>query len=141
MPLPNPFAPAPPKPRLPEDEIRRKYPILRWQILESTFIGYATYYLVRNNLAVVAKDMQTDLGYTAGQIGDILAITAICYGIGKFVMGAWSDRSNPRTFMAAGLLFTALCNFAFGATGGYQTHLWHGLAPMRQKHGALVRPL
>ena len=41
----------------------------------------------------------------------MLAMTAIAYGIGKFVMGAWSDRSNPRYFMPAGLLMTALCNF------------------------------
>ena len=38
-------------------------------------------------------------------------------------MGAWSDRSNPRYFMPAGLLLTALCNFAFGATSSYPTHL------------------
>ena len=32
----------------------------------------------------------------------MLAMTAIAYGVGKFLMGAWSDRSNPRYFMPAG---------------------------------------
>ena len=109
--------------RLPEEQVKRLYPKFRWQILESTFIGYATFYFVRNNLPVVSKEMGQALHYSKGQIGDLLALTAIAYGIGKFLMGAWSDRSNPRYFMPAGLLLTALCNFAFGATSSYPTHL------------------
>jgi len=109
--------------RLPEGQVRRLYPRFRWRILESTFIGYATFYLVRNNLPVVSKEMGQALSYSKGQIGDLLALTAIAYGVGKFLMGAWSDRSNPRYFMPAGLLLTALCNFVFGATSSYPMHL------------------
>src|SRR5689334_21593161 len=92
------FQPARHVPRLPGEQVRRLYPKLRWQILESTFIGYATFYFVRNNLPVVSKEMGQALGYSKGQIGDMLALTAIAYGVGKFLMGAWSDRSNPRYF-------------------------------------------
>jgi OPA family glycerol-3-phosphate transporter-like MFS transporter len=115
--------PAPPIARLPEDEVRKQYPRFRWRILESTFIGYATFYVVRNNLPVVSKEMGQALHYSKGQIGDLLALTAISYGIGKFLLGAWSDRSNPRYFMPVGLLLTALCNFAFGAASTYSVHL------------------
>jgi len=118
------LSPAPHLPRLPEAEVARRYPRLRWQILEATFIGYATYYLVRNNLPVVSKEMGEALGYTKSQIGDIIALTAIAYGLGKFLMGAWSDRSNPRFFMPAGLLLTALCNFLFGGSSSYGMHLF-----------------
>jgi len=117
------FRPAAHVPRLPDDEVRRRYPRLRWQILESTFIGYATFYFVRNNLPVVSKEMGQALHYSKGQIGDMLALTAIAYGVGKFLMGAWSDRSNPRYFMPAGLVFTAICNFVFGAVSSYGLHL------------------
>lgn len=96
--------------RLPEEQAGRLYPKFRWRILESTFIGYATFYVVRNNLPVVSEEMGQALSYSKGQIGDLLAVTAIAYGIGKFLMGAWSDRSNPRYFMPAGLLLTALCS-------------------------------
>jgi len=109
------FAPAPHIALRPPDEVRRLYPRYRWRVMESTFIGYAMFYLVRNNLSVVAKDMKGDLGYDNAAIGDILAVAALSYGLGKFVMGALSDRSNPRKFMAFGLLLTAICNFAFGA--------------------------
>jgi OPA family glycerol-3-phosphate transporter-like MFS transporter len=115
--------PAPQIARLPDDEVRKLYPKFRWRILESTFIGYATFYVVRNNLPVVSKEMGQALHYSKGQIGDLLAITAIAYGIGKFLLGAWSDRSNPRYFMPVGLLLTALCNFAFGAASNYSVHL------------------
>lgn len=117
------FAAAPHKERLPEDEVRRLYPAYRWRVLEATFLGYATYYLVRNNVAVVSKDVENALGYTDGMIGNLLTVTALSYGLGKFVMGAVSDRSNARVFMAFGLLLTALCNFAFGAIGNYHIHL------------------
>ena len=108
---------------LPPEQVRQLYPKFRWRILESTFIGYATFYFVRNNLPVVSKEMGQALDYSKGQIGDMLAMTAIAYGIGKFVLGAWSDRSNPRYFMPAGLLLTALCNFLFGAASTYSVHL------------------
>ncbi|MFB3826057.1 MAG: MFS transporter [Bryobacteraceae bacterium] len=119
----NPFRPAPHRPRLPEAEARRRYPRLRWQVMEAAFVGYATFYFVRNNLPVVSKEMGEALGYTKGEIGDMLALTAIAYGLGKFLMGAWSDRSNPRYFMAAGLMLTAFCNFAFGGASSYAVHL------------------
>jgi OPA family glycerol-3-phosphate transporter-like MFS transporter len=115
--------PAPHIAPLPAAEVERLYPRLRWQILESTFIGYATFYFVRNNLPVVSKEMGQALGYSKDQIGNIIALTAIAYGVGKFVMGAWSDRSNPRYFMPLGLVFTAICNFAFGALSSYPVHL------------------
>jgi MFS transporter, OPA family, glycerol-3-phosphate transporter len=38
-------------------------------------------------------------------------------------MGAVSDRSNARIFMALGLLATAICNFAFGATASFSVHM------------------
>jgi OPA family glycerol-3-phosphate transporter-like MFS transporter len=128
--------PAPHIVRLPEEQIKRLYPKMRWQIMESTFIGYAIFYFVRNNLPVVSKEMGESLLYSKEQIGDLLAITAISYGIGKFFMGAWSDRSNPRYFMPLGLLLTAFCNFAFGAVHTYPVHmaLW-GLNGLFQSMG------
>lgn len=117
------LAPDPLRERLPEEKVRRYYPKCRWRVMESTFIGYATFYLIRNNLSVVSKDLQGLLHYSKSDIGSILAISAAAYGIGKFLLGAISDRSNPRKFMALGLLLTAMCNFAFGAVQNLNMHL------------------
>lgn len=107
----------------PDADVRRLYPRFRWQILEATFLGYATFYLVRNNLSPVMKEMAADLHYTNAMTGDLLAATAIAYGLGKFVMGIVSDRSNPRLFMPAGLALTALFNVLFGFSSSHVVHL------------------
>lgn len=115
--------PAPHVPRVPPAEVNRLYPRLRWQIFESAFIAYATFYLVRNNFAPVSREMGEALHYDKPMIGDILAGTAIAYGIGKFVMGYFSDRSDSRKYVTVGLLLTAALNFIFGATSNYWGHL------------------
>lgn len=118
------FAPPPAIDRLSPDRAAALYPWYRWRALEATFLGYATYYLVRNNLGVVADEFQEALHYTNEQYGNIVAVSALTYGLSKFLMGSVSDRSDPRKFMATGLLLSALCNFAFGATADYATHLF-----------------
>lgn len=117
------FAPAPPIARLPEDEIKRQYPRYRWRIMEATYIGYAAFYLVRNNLSVVAKDIEGALNYSHTDMGSLIAISALSYGFGKFLMGALSDRSNPRVFMAFGLLISAILNLVFGGIVNFHVHL------------------
>ena len=117
------FKPAPHIQRLPQSEVDKQYPKFRWAILESTFIGYAVFYFVRNNLSVVKPALGEALKYTNDDVGNILAITAICYGVGKFLNGSLSDRSNPRKFMPFGLLLTAGLNIAFGASQNYSIHL------------------
>jgi OPA family glycerol-3-phosphate transporter-like MFS transporter len=117
------FKPAPHQPQLPPAEVARLYPRFRWQIFEAAFIAYATFYLVRNNFAPVSKEIGAALGYDKVMIGNILAVTAIAYGIGKFVMGYFADHSDSRKYVAVGMLLTALCNFAFGSTLNFHGQL------------------
>jgi OPA family glycerol-3-phosphate transporter-like MFS transporter len=134
--IPRFLCPAPHIARVSAEQAQKIYPKLRWQILESTFIGYAAFYLVRNNLPVVSKEMGQALVLSKDQIGDMLALMVAVYGLGRFVMGSLSDRSNPRYFMALGLLATAACNFAFAAVHSYPAHLalW-GLNGLAQSMG------
>lgn len=120
----NYFKPDLPIKRISEEKIPKMYKQNRWKVLEASFIGYAAFYLVRNNLSTVAKEMGSVLHYDYSMIGDILAISAISYGLGKFLMGALSDRSNPRKFMAFGLLLSAILNFTFGASASFPVHLF-----------------
>ena len=93
--------------------------------------------------------MEGVLHYDKSMVGNILAASAIAYGIAKFIMGSLSDRSDPRKFMACGLLLTALCNVAFGGVANYWVHLglWtlngadsrDGLAAVRAEHRPLVQ--
>ncbi|MCB1169779.1 MAG: MFS transporter [Leptospiraceae bacterium] len=117
------YAPAPSQPRLSPSDVESKYPWMRWQILESTFLGYATFYLVRNNLAPAQAALGDAMGYDKTMLGTIITATALSYGMGKFLMGSMSDRSNPRVFMATGLILSAICNFLFGMATDYHAHL------------------
>jgi len=120
------FKPAPPRPRLPPEEVARLYPQYRWRIFESAFIAYATFYIVRNNFAPVSKEIGAVLHYDKGMIGNILAGTAFAYGVGKLVMGFFADRSDARKYAATAMLLTACFNFLFGSTFSYygQLSLW-----------------
>ncbi len=120
------FRPAPPAPALSPSEIEQRYPRLRWQVFEAAFAAYAMFYIVRNNFAPVAKEIGDALRYDKSMVGDILAGTAIAYGVGKFVMGYLADRSDARKYVAVGMLLTAALNFIFGATSNFTGHflLW-----------------
>jgi OPA family glycerol-3-phosphate transporter-like MFS transporter len=118
------FKPAPHVPRCSEAEIKQLYPVYRWRIFEAAFLAYAAFYIVRNNFAPVSKEMGAAMHYDKDMIGNILAGTAIAYGIGKFVMGYFADRSDARKYVALGMLLTAAINFLFGATRNYSAHLF-----------------
>ncbi len=111
------FHPAPHQEILPEVCQKRLYPFFRWRILQSTFLGYATFYLVRNNLSVIANELDKSFQITNSMYGNIVAATAISYGLGKFLLGSLADRSNPKKFMPFGLLLTAGLNFLFAGIG------------------------
>ncbi len=55
-----------------------------------------------------------DLNYDKSQLGLLGSIFAITYGISKFASGIISDQSNPRYFMALGLMLTGVFNILFG---------------------------
>ena len=57
-------------------------------------------------------------GISTAQLGLFLTAHDLLYGVAKFGNGVLADRSNPRYFMAAGLLLSALCNLAFGLSSG-----------------------
>jgi OPA family glycerol-3-phosphate transporter-like MFS transporter len=108
------FKPASHIARLPQEKINPKYKKLRWQVFVGIFIGYFSFYLVRNNFALAIPYLEQE-GYTKMQLGFILSAFPLSYGLSKFLMGVLSDRSNPRYFMASGLLISALLAFALGS--------------------------
>ncbi|MGL5757675.1 glycerol-3-phosphate transporter [Plesiomonas sp.] len=100
------FQPAAHSARLPDVQIDSTYKRLRWQIFAGIFFGYAGYYLVRKNFSL-AMPYLVEQGFSRGDLGFAMSGVAIAYGLSKFLMGAVSDRSNPRVFLTAGLLMSA----------------------------------
>ncbi len=117
------FRPAPPKPRLPPQEVARLYPVNRWRVFEAAFLAYAGYYLVRNNLGPVAKELGAAFHYDKSTLGDIFQYSALSYGLGKFVMGYFADRSDARKYVATGLFLSGVLNFLFAGATTYWAHI------------------
>ena len=107
--------PAQPIPRLPKEKIDSTYKRYRIQVFISIYIGYLTYYFVRSNFSL-AKAYLVDQGFTKLQLGFVASALGIAYGISKFVMGNVSDRSNPRYFLAIGLIASGIVNIFFPLT-------------------------
>jgi OPA family glycerol-3-phosphate transporter-like MFS transporter/OPA family sugar phosphate sensor protein UhpC-like MFS transporter len=95
-------------------DIDRRYRYWRFRILSASLVGYAVYYFVRTNISVALPAMQKDLGYSKAQLGIILSVGGVVYGVSKFANGFLGDRANPRYFMALGLLLCAAMNVLFG---------------------------
>lgn len=117
------YRPAKPIAMRPQSEIDRTYRRNRWRVFESAFLAYAMFYMVRNNLSPVAKEMGDALMYDKSMLGLIMAGTAISYGMGKFIMGFLSDQCDARKYVATGLLATSAVNFIFGSSETYLVHL------------------
>ena len=100
---------------LPAAQVDPVYRRLRRQVFVGIFVGYAGYYLVRNNLALAIPDILRQYPqYTKAGLGSALTGLSIAYGLSKFLMGSVSDRSNPRYFLPLGLLLSSAIMGAFG---------------------------
>ncbi|MDU6903809.1 MAG: MFS transporter [Veillonella sp.] len=117
------FSPAPHIERLPEAQIDSTYKRLRHEVFAGTFIGYATFYLIRQNFSLAVPYMIAEYGYTKADLGIVMTILSVAYGVSKFVMGNASDRSNPKYFSTVGLLLSALVMLLFGTLPGVMSSI------------------
>ncbi|MCY8468274.1 glycerol-3-phosphate transporter [Bacillus haynesii] len=107
------FKPAPPIKRMPDDQIDSEYKKFRLQVFLGIFIGYAAYYLIRKNFSL-AMPYLIEEGFSKSALGFALSALSISYGLSKFVMATISDRSNPRMFLPAGLILSAVISLLMG---------------------------
>jgi phosphoglycerate transporter family protein len=94
--------------------INRQYRYWRRRLFYSLILGYATFYIVRQNFTVATPEMLKDFGYSHSDIGWVFSLFSIIYGVGKFISGAICDRSDARYFMSIGLIGSAICALCVG---------------------------
>ncbi len=105
---------APAIPRLPEEKIAPTYNRYRWQVFFAVYFGYAFFYLIRKNIAVAMPFLLKELSLTKVEMGIVLSLFSATYALTKLFNGPLCDRSNPRYFMALGLIGAAIVNIFFG---------------------------
>lgn len=94
--------------------VKKKYRYWQMRILMGMYVGYVVYYFTRKNLPIALPSMMNDLGFSMTDFGWVLTASSLAYGVSKFTSGILSDRSNPRYFMAIGLIITGVLNIFFG---------------------------
>ena len=82
------------------------------------FLGltYATYYLCRYNLSIIAPAFKAEFGFSNTQYGAIQTGRNGAYAIGQFVNGLFTDRLGGKQAMTIGAIGTVILNLAFGIT-------------------------
>jgi len=88
----------------------------QWKFIIYSMIVYSFFYITRKNLSMAQPLMLEEGVITKAQIGVILSVHGVLYGVSRFVNGFWADRLNGRIFMAIGLALSAAMNFFFGCT-------------------------
>lgn len=103
-----------PAPRLPENQIDSTFKRWRTSAFLGIFIGYAGFYLIRNNVSLVSSILKDhDIMNTVG-IGIVANAVLFSYGLSKFFMAMLSDRANARFFLPIGLALSGVINILIG---------------------------
>ncbi len=92
----------------------------RHRTFYSIFVGYIFYYFTRKSYTFAMPLLVTELHFNKSDLGILVTVFSITYGISKFACGVLSDKSNPRYFMGSGLIFTGIFNLCFG----FSSSLW-----------------
>lgn len=84
------------------------------QVIWVLWATYGTFYFCRNNLAVALPGIQEEFDYSKAQLGLILMVLKLSYGVGQFINGQLAEQFSPRKLLAIGMLGSALLNVLFG---------------------------
>ncbi|MDR1333218.1 MAG: MFS transporter [Holosporales bacterium] len=96
------------------DSCNKLFSYWRFRTLYSIVIGYSSFYLIRQNFSIAIPAICSDLSLTKSDIGIVISIAAIIYGLGKCIFGMIGDRYSARYVMAIGLLVSAIMNLGMG---------------------------
>jgi OPA family glycerol-3-phosphate transporter-like MFS transporter len=82
------------------------------------FLGltYASYYLCRYNLSIIAPELKAELGLSNSQYGAIQSSRDGMYALGQFFNGLFTDRLGGKLGMTIGAIGTIILNVIFGLT-------------------------
>ena len=100
--------------KVPVEKIMSTYKQLRFRTLLGIILGYACFYIVRNNFALSTPHLKAELDISAASVGLLSSYMLIAYGLSKGYMSSLADKADPKRFMALGLVLCALINVVMG---------------------------
>lgn len=103
---------------------KQRYGYWRWRIFSSIYFGYIFFSFTRRAFVHVMDAVERDLHISHHESGWIYSSHSIAYGLSKFFSGILSDRSNPRYFMAVGLIATGIINLLLANSSYLSLFFW-----------------
>lgn len=94
--------------------VKKNYHYWRLRTFYAMYVGYAFYYFTRKSFTFAMPALQSELGLGKFELGILASTLSLSYGASKFLSGILGDKSNPRYFMAIGLILTGIFNIFFG---------------------------
>ena len=91
-----------------EFRVRRR---LNWLVMGFT---YASMYMARYNFGFANKALSDVYGWNKAQVGTIISVATLVYGVSALFNGPLADRFGGRRAMLAGAMGACLFNLAFG---------------------------
>src|SRR5262245_43605966 len=88
------------------------------------WLVYGAFYFCRTNLSLAVPGMKSSiadggLGLSGDEVGSILAIAKMTYGVGQLLNGQFAEHVSPRKLLAVGMFGSALLNLLFGFSTGF----------------------
>lgn len=105
--------------KVPKERIIRSFKIWQLRILSSTSLVYVGYYIIRLIFTAQQNEIRQAYNFSLSQIGFILSMFGIGYGLSKLVMGSLADRLHPNCYVVMGLIISSIINFILGSTHHY----------------------
>src|SRR5688572_11546774 len=94
----------------------RSFVFWRNATFASLLVGYAGYYLCRQNLSAAYQPMHDKLGIDKETFGNIATFGTLMYAAGKLTTGSLAD-AHGRLVFFVGLLGAVIASFLFGLGG------------------------
>lgn len=85
----------------------------QWRILISMILGYALFYLTRQNLSIAMPVLEETGHFTKQHIGWVFTTFSVVYGLGKLMNGFITDRGSARFIFTVGLIGSAVISILF----------------------------
>ena len=117
MPAPTSNDPAAPK------ELSFNHHKWRVQVLLSTYMAYAGYYLTRKVFTICKTTIAEDWGIELSDMAHIWTAYLFAYMIGQFANSFLGRKWGPRVLLLIGLGTSIMVNVIFGFTNSYATFL------------------
>lgn len=103
-----------------DQTVRKKYKYWRKRILFTIILGYAAFYFLRMSFSVTMLSIEDHFNVSKVDIGFLVSMQSVLFGLGKTFWGLVSDRVNARYFLTIGLFLSSVINILISYSDNFQ---------------------